>query len=459
MADPTDPLDRWLAEQAPPMPPPPGTLARIRKRARRRKVTRAAASVAAAVAIVAVGATVPRLAIAQLSSGPGARNGSAAGGVPLGSASPSGNSLPSPNSSRSAIPLPVLPPVPVNFSPVSVTFVGTGTGWALGQAGTPGHCGPPSPGICTSIARTEDGGRTWSGVPAPVAGPPRGSSGVSQIRFLNTQDGWVSGPQLWATHDGGQNWTRIPTHGMRVIGLATAGDSAYALWARCTGTGTGFATGCTGFALYRTGASSNDWHPVTVQGQSLATGQGSGSPPLVLTQTAGYLLMPGGLLVSGRVTGGDWHSVSGALPSGAPCSAGSQGGSAQLASTGSGSLVALCVMPGLGDENPQPVYASANGGSSWQLTGSTGKAGTPSSLSGAPSGGLVLATDRGLAVSSDLGARWRPASVTSAPRGGFSYVGMTTSQQGFAIPADAAQHAIWFTYDGGRDWTPAAIRS
>jgi len=34
---------------------------------------------------------------------------------------------------------------------------------------------------------------------------------------------------------------------------------------------------------------------------------------------------------------------------------------------------------------------------------------------------------------------------------------MTTSTQGVALPADAAAGAVWFTYDGGRTWTPSKI--
>jgi hypothetical protein len=41
------------------------------------------------------------------------------------------------------------------------------------------------------------------------------------------------------------------------------------------------------------------------------------------------------------------------------------------------------------------------------------------------------------------------------PPGGFAYVGMTTAAQGVAVPADPAQQAIWFTYDGGSTWQPS----
>ena len=62
----------------------------------------------------------------------------------------------------------------------------------------------------------------------------------------------------------------------------------------------------------------------------------------------------------------------------------------------------------------------------------------------------MLATTSGIEVSTDGGATWTAAQGTLPP-GGFSYVGMTTPDQGVAVPADAAVHAVWFTVDGGAD--------
>jgi len=43
--------------------------------------------------------------------------------------------------------------------------------------------------------------------------------------------------------------------------------------------------------------------------------------------------------------------------------------------------------------------------------------------------------------------------------GGFSYVGMTTSSQGVAVPADPSLHVLLFTYNGGRYWRESAVQS
>ncbi len=128
--------------------------------------------------------------------------------------------------------------MPDNFRPSSVTFVGTKTGWVIGQAKTPGDCATP---YCTSVARTDDAGKTWTGVPAPLTGAADGATGVSQVRFLNLNDGWAFGPELWVTRTGGQTWTPVDTHGLRVTDLETVGNRVFALWASCTGGGTAFA--------------------------------------------------------------------------------------------------------------------------------------------------------------------------------------------------------------------------
>jgi hypothetical protein len=351
------------------------------------------------------------------------------------------------------------PPAPGNFAVSSVTFIGTQTGWVIGQAGIPGHCTGPDPDICTSIARTDTAGRSWYGVPAPVTGPPDGSHGVGQIRFLNPLDGWAFGPQLWSTLDGGKHWLRIPTGGLRVTALETRGDRVFAVWARCTGTGVSV-SGCSSFSLHSAEVGSDNW--VTVPGASGPAALASGPAALVLTGSRGYVLSPGGQLFSGPVdsTSG-WGPVrGGGLPVTAACAAGAaqpsgQGPRALLAATGTG-LVLLCPGPAVGTLQAKPLYYSADGGASWQRTGSAPRRGAALSLSGTPSGGVVVATSQGIELSHAPGAPWRAARV-SAPPGGFGYAGMTTDAQGVAVPADPSAKGVWFTYDGGLDWEKSTV--
>ena len=476
MTDPRDDLDTWMHSQVQPLPPPPGTFELIRKRARRRKATRAAVAAAGAAAVIAVIAIVPRLVITQLNVGPGpASSGAAAGNTS--SAIPSAHHHASPTPSvipSSSAPSPVLPPAPGNFQATSVTFVGPNTGFVLGQAGVPGRCGPPRKYICTSIAGTTDHGGSWNGVMAPVTGAPAGPAGVSQVRFYNTSDGWAFGPQLWATHDGGQHWARIDTHGLRVTALEAAGQRVFAVWAQCSGSGPDFAADCTASSLYSAAPGSDRWTAVPGAGTGYSLSGTAGSAALVLGPSRGYLLAPDGTLLSGPVaSAGAWQPVTStgtgsvspspgtASPSPAPCEPGpaqadGQPSGALLTGTTSSTLVLVCTSPATGATQAKQVYTSADNGQQWQKTGTAGAAGTATSVAGTSAGTIVLATTAGLQVSTDGGAIWISAKG-ALPPGGFSYVGMTSPQQGVAVPADTAQHAVWFTFDGGRTWRASPI--
>jgi hypothetical protein len=84
------------------------------------------------------------------------------------------------------------------------------------------------------------------------------------------------------------------------------------------------------------------------------------------------------------------------------------------------------------------------------------------SLSGTPGGPVTVATTTGIDVSANApggptALTWDPGLGATAP-GGYSYVGMTTSQQGVAVPANVSMDAVWFTYDGGAHWVKSAVR-
>ena len=456
--DQRDPLDTWLDQQVQPLPPPPGTFELITRRARRRKMRKLAVTVVSAAAVVAAAviATPPLL---SLNVKPTPVAGSAAGSQ---SSTPAGSS-PQPNGSATrytpkpasppAVPAPTYGPVPPNFQPVSVTFVSTSAAWVIGQAGTPGTCAnKTSPYICTSIAYTNDAGKTWHGGPAPATTGPSGAKGVSGIRFLDGTSGWAFGPELWATHDSGKTWTQVDTHGARVTDLETAGDRAFALWATCSGSATaGFAAGCTSYTLMTTTASGDSWTPVGSATTGLSYGGLATSAVIALTSSTGYLVGPDGSLYSGPL-GGAWQKAgqTGCIP-GAAQSNGLPSG-AFLAPVNSSTLDVGCDTGGVFQ-----VSSSADGGATWVPQPLTAWAAvTPpsdvTSLTAAPNGSLTVATGSGIYVLAAGATQWQQASVASAPDGGFSYVGMTTNEQGVALPANASLHEIWMTFDGGQTW-------
>jgi hypothetical protein len=484
-----DEVDSWLDADVQPLPPPPGTFERVSRRARRRKAVQAIASAAGAAVLVTGLAVTPRVAGSLLGhpAGPPAQGAGRVIAGPTVSPKASGSPRQSDGStkSRTATPIPTPgsslssggsgQPVPARFRPTSVTFIGTHTGAVIGQAGTPGSCGPPEAAACTSLAGTPNYGQTWYGVSAPVTGGPAGSTGVSGLRFLDARDGWAFGPELWVTHDGGANWAQEPTHGLRVTSLETAGDRAFALFADCAGNGADFAARCASFRLYSSSAGSDSWRPVPGAASDLrAAGNAAGraaAASLVLaagpvTDPAagtGYLLAPSGAVLSGPLAGGPW-TVAGqapcpsavARPAGRPPSA--------MLTAGSNELFVACTSAAAAGSRQyaKTVWASADGGAHWQQTGTVRGPGVATSLAAAQGNLVVLATTTCIDVSTDGGANWRQ--VYGSPPGaaagrlGFSYVGMTDEAHGVAVPADSGLHEVFITVDGGSSWQPTPVK-
>ena len=96
------------------------------------------------------------------------------------------------------------------------------------------------------------------------------------------------------------------------------------------------------------------------------------------------------------------------------------------------------------------------------------RSGSDSSCGDAPSPGIatsvaaaqgnlvVLATDSGLYLSGNGGTSWQvagtsPAGAVAGQRG-FAYVGMTSETNGVALPADPGLHEVFITTDGGSTW-------
>ena len=463
MPDRHDDVDAWLSERIEPLPPPPGTFDLIKRRARRRKYRKLAITAGSAAVIVAAAVTVPQVVnLPVLNPKPTAAPVAGAHNATTSQPSSSNTSGNASAAASSAVPT-GLGPVPGNFRPTSVTFVGPRTGWVIGQALTPGHCASQ---FCTSVAVTRDAGKTWAGVPAPMAGPADGASGLSQIRFLDLKNGWAYGPQLYVTHTSGRTWAQVDTGGLRVTALETVGDRVFAVWASCTGDGPAYAVNCTRFTLYSASATGGTWAPVGASTTGLTNGAASEAAQLVLTGRRGYLLAPGGELYSGPVDGsGPWTRVSSLVAS---CPVGPARGNGQptgalLGAVNTSDLLLACVSASSGTSpsvstQQKFVYSSTNGGMSWAQMTTAPAAGVAFGLAASPTESVMLATDQGIDLLPAGEMSWRTADVRGgAPAGGFRYIGMTTDEQGIALPADPSAGTVWFTFDGGQSWTASRL--
>ena len=123
-------------------------------------------------------------------------------------------------------------PVPSGFEPGSVTFVSASTGFVIGIDSA---C---AAGSCVALARTSDAGAHWVSLPAPPAAyvnrveTTATIPAVSEVRFADVYDGWIYGPSLLATHDGGATWQPVDLGGS-VVDLETSGGFVDAVVSPC----------------------------------------------------------------------------------------------------------------------------------------------------------------------------------------------------------------------------------
>jgi photosystem II stability/assembly factor-like uncharacterized protein len=480
VSNPRDELDAWLDADVQPLAPPPGTYERVTRKARRRKVSRALVSAAGAVVIVAGLAASPKIASLLTQHPAGRGQQSLATGrtsapvtppatptaTPGGGTPAAKSATPEPTAGSSLSAAPSGASVPGDFRPTSVTFVGPQIGAVIGQAGTPGHC---AGGVnCTSLAGTDDYGRTWYGVSAPATGAPDGPAGVSQVRFLHPDQGFAFGPELWITLDGGASWSRLPLpRDTRVTDLETLNGQVFALWARCMGGGADFAADCTSYTLH-TAPVGGQWRQVGGAVDLTAGGAATSASLLLVGDPAaatGYLLAPDGKVLSGSLDSTGWTTAGtapcvpgAAQPDGQPSGA--------LMAAGSGELYLLCAAGPTStpasppaSRAPGTLYVSADGGKTWHQRPAVAALGTATSLAAATGNLVVLATSDGIEVSRDDGRSWQVTLPAAAgPPGGFRYVGMTEASQGVAVPENPALQQIWLTTDGGQSWQPSTVQ-
>ena len=333
-------------------------------------------------------------------------------------------------------------PVPADFQPVSVTFVSASRGWLLGSttcAGSP----------CAAILRTTDGGRTWARIPAPatqVAPDAPSGTGVRELRFATSLDGWAFGPDLWATHDGGATWRReaLPgaADGAEVMALEAAAGTVHVAF---------YASGAEGIAIATS--------PVT--GGSLRlepTGVQIGAGPVPQTQivlhgAAGWLVQVDRAVVGGaRLANGAWQAWQ------PPCL--DTAGPAWLAASSGSDLAAACDMGLWSTPLGVHLFTSTDGGATFAQQAATVPI-TSASLGGiaaAPAtstivvAGTTASGDAALVATFDGGRTWSRVATLSG-LGSYSDLGFTTSLQGVAITRTekGASHLV-MTHDGGRTW-------
>jgi photosystem II stability/assembly factor-like uncharacterized protein len=337
---------------------------------------------------------------------------------------------------------------------------------------------------CASlVARTADGGARFT-APVPVGSswscaqsPP-----ATTLVFDTRGDGLLSGPGLFATHNGGRAWSRLRQHGS-VLGIVAWGHSFWLIRTSCpdaVAPATGPAGRTCRLRLLESANGGRTWRSSPEQppgatdfGTEAAVAQirTSNTPWLLRTgPSAGYVLARPG--PAGRAP--LWFTGNGGRTWSRrqiPC----DGMSVALTAAPDGTLTAVCAgEPGTGNQL-KITLRSRNGGRSWTAhpacrrqfsscawgpldSGYLGQLDAPSA------GTVYLVGSRGpLLVTRDGGRRWQAVAPLIDENGeGTGQVQFVSPADGFVLTLGAGASewpALWRTSDGGHRWSrrPAVL--
>ena len=330
-----------------------------------------------------------------------------------------------------------------------MTFVSASRGWVLGRSG----CAD-----CAALQESRDGGDTWTTLPRPPA--PLGyyssnpAAGVTQVVFADAESGFLYGPGLLATSDGGRSWSResLPP----VQDLVTGNGYAYALTSAAAGAPD---------RLWRTAIGSGTWTMLPVP-----RGPEPGSPSLIYTSGSTLMLLRQGSFgpepVSTAATaGGLWLSTDrGATwrERTVPCT-GKDGGGASVLSIALGHPDAWLLDCFDNDQSSQErntqhhLFGTANAGVSWVRLPDPSRHNEPAVLADNGAGHAFLATVGGrgdmLLGTFDGGLHWSVLITSGGLFYGWSGPIFPTASTGFVVgPTHYAPEHLYRTTDGGRSW-------
>jgi hypothetical protein len=339
---------------------------------------------------------------------------------------------------------------------VDLSWVTATDGWALAAQ-------PCVSGTCARLAHTTDGGVHWQALANPPAQLQDGTvdcskvTCVSAVQFASPTVGYLYGPGLLMTSDGGRTWHAQP--GMQVETLTIAGNEVYRV---------GYDhLGCPGPCqptLQRATIGSSAWQPLISQ---LATSDGDAAE-IVSSGSTLLLAMFGNpaqgvfdpaVVYRSADGGATWQQSTD------PCSGRGAGGASEenyltdLAGAPAGLLAGLCSPL---SESGTFVVTSSDGGQSWQPAGALPRVQALALLAAASPTTLVVCTaatggsgafTAQLLVTTDAGGHWTTVATEAqqiTQAGIPAWLGFETAQTGTWI---SGPHSIWTTKDGGLHWT------
>lgn len=368
-------------------------------------------------------------------------------------------------------------PVPKGFRSNSITWLSSDLGWVLGSARcittTSPDSAPQTNKTCSYVIGTTNGGKTWSligSVDATIATIGQsGEEGVTEIRFATREVGFVFGPELLRTTNGGRSWTSlpIPGGGKQVSNLVANSHRVYAVVSQCRWASSG-PSAQQSYTFWRTAKlTGRVWTRISLN-MAPAKGMYNSGADVALYGETVYVLRSTenneGTIVENKFyasTDGLHFSV---RPD--PCDTAELFSLIQAVPTSATDVALLCEGEASMGLSSKSVFRSTN-------TGKTDhSAGTP------PADGdyaeLAVSSSGNLAVSADFGASWiyindthKTTWSTAAELGdgglGWNDIVYVTNKEAWIVRAPAddiyrlAPAQIFVTNDGGGHWTVATL--
>jgi photosystem II stability/assembly factor-like uncharacterized protein len=315
------------------------------------------------------------------------------------------------------------PAPPANFAPQSFTAIGELTWWLLGAGPCPSGEKPP----CGSILKTTDGGPHFTTIhapAAPLATGEGGTSGYSQIRFADPDNGFAYGPELYATHDGGSSWHPVDVGGT-VTDLAISNGQAFAT-VEPAGGGNG--------KLVHSPVDHDAWSPVSAAG--VVSGGLWVQGATIIVQSGQGTGIGGNILVSGD--GGQSFSAHPAPSPGLPC----------LFDAPNPPVVWARCATGMNSG----VWRSSDAGATFTAVVSTGLSLPNSAPFAAASASTAVVGSQQLYRTTNDGSTW---SQTGPPGIRWVYLGFTDPTHGVALGfagQNATDERLYYTTDAGQSY-------
>jgi hypothetical protein len=322
-------------------------------------------------------------------------------------------------------------PVPTGFRANSITWLNARLGWVLGTE----RCGdaPAQDNNCpgSQVVGTTDGGKSWHLVGSLSQSIPlqgfRGK-GVTEIRFATARVGWAFAPGLARTDDGGRTWTpqTIPGNGKQVLDMAITQSAAFAIVSPC-----GYAAGlCHGKPLsaWRIGKAGTKWKRMPLKLHANV------SADIAAYGRTVYVVNP---MVDGPLGTQFFASTDGGArfsPRRDPCGRAEEHELIQATPYSATKVGLLCDGdPGL-SKAVKAVYLSANTGRTAKFAGIMNLIGIQAELAISPAGNLAVATwSDGSFIDVNLshgGTKWKMPIASGDGGAGFNditYTGANTA--------------------------------